>query len=174
MPTDASVASRIDVVLAQVSDVELLAPLFDAYRQFYGAASDVTAASGFLSLRLRRSESIVLLARYAPSGASEPRAGIGFAQLYRSFSSVALMPSLILNDLYVAEAWRACGVGRRLTNEAIAFATSERAATLEIATQHTNHRALALYESVGFARDREFVHLSLALQPSTANVSELT
>jgi hypothetical protein len=29
---------------AHISDVELVAPLFDAYRQFYGAAPDLPAA----------------------------------------------------------------------------------------------------------------------------------
>lgn len=163
MRAESLVASQIEVVHARHSDANVVAPLFDLYRQFYGAKPDVAAARAFLAHRLMRNESVVLVARCA----TDKTTAIGFAQLYRSFSSLALRPTLVLNDLFVASAWRARGVGRRLAEEAIAFGARAGASTMEIATQHTNHRALALYESLGFVRDIQFAHLSLALPAST-------
>ncbi|MEP7000808.1 MAG: GNAT family N-acetyltransferase [bacterium] len=153
----------VEVVHARHKDADIVAPLFDLYRQFYGATSDVTAVRAFLAHRLMRNESVVLLARYG----TERSTAIGFVQLYRSFSSLALMPTLVLNDLFVASNCRARGVGRRLAEEAIAFGVRAGVSMIELATQHTNQRALALYESLGFVRDTEFVHLSLALPAST-------
>jgi hypothetical protein len=39
--------------------VDLVAPLFDAYRQFYGKPSDLEDARQFLFERLQRGESVV-------------------------------------------------------------------------------------------------------------------
>ena len=40
-----------------------MGPLFDAYRMFYSKQSDAPAGEAFLQERLRRDESVVLLAR---------------------------------------------------------------------------------------------------------------
>ena len=107
-------APRTVVVAAGVPDADLAAPLFDAYRQFYGAPADLEAARQFLAARLTRQESIVLLAlTELPHGATS-REAVGFAQLYRSFSSLALGRIIVLNDLFVAQPWRGCGIARRL------------------------------------------------------------
>jgi hypothetical protein len=41
----------IAVRLAEAADAEAVAPLFDAYRQFYGQASDLDLARRFLQAR---------------------------------------------------------------------------------------------------------------------------
>jgi hypothetical protein len=51
-----------DIVRATSSHIELLAPLFDAYRQFNGQNSDVQAANEFLPERLNNGQSVVFLA----------------------------------------------------------------------------------------------------------------
>ncbi len=153
----------VHIEQARRSDVEGIAPLFDAYRQFYGEASNVSAATEFVTARLVDGDSIVLLARGAEATDGEPPHVVGFAQLYRSLSSVALAPIYLLNDLFVVPEWRRCGVARSLLDEAAKSARRASAARLEIATQHTNHHALRLYESHGFVRDTEFTHLSLRL-----------
>ena len=43
----------IAVRRATVDDLDLLAPLFDRYRMFYGQTSNVPAARDFLDQRLR-------------------------------------------------------------------------------------------------------------------------
>lgn len=152
---------RLLVEPAHVSDVELVAPLFDAYRQFYGAGSDIPAAREFLTQRLSRGESVILLAILESEDGSCDRVA-GFAQLYPSFSSLALRSTMILNDLFVAPECRRMGVARRLVGESVSYARLAGALRIELATQHTNCGARALYESEGFAYDREFVHLSRA------------
>lgn len=166
-------APRFAVRRAGVDDVGRAVPLFDAYRRFYGAAGDVAAARAFLAARLAGRESVVLLASRVPSGgAGQEPAGpddgdtIGFAQLYASFSSVSLGPIVVLNDLFVVPAWRRAGVGRRLVEESATRAAQFGAIRLELATQSANAPARRLYASLGFTPDREFTHLSLALNPA--------
>jgi len=64
-------------------DLDLLVPLFDSYRQFYEQPPDPVLAREFLSARLQREESVVLLAFDADGRA------MGFVQLYPTFCSVA-------------------------------------------------------------------------------------
>ena len=47
---------------AGLEDLDGAAPLFDAYRQFYGQRSDLATARAFLAERLRRDESVIFLA----------------------------------------------------------------------------------------------------------------
>jgi ribosomal protein S18 acetylase RimI-like enzyme len=44
----------------------------------------------------------------------------------------------------------------------VAYARRAGAVRIELATQRSNHSALALYESEGFECDTEFVHLGRA------------
>jgi ribosomal protein S18 acetylase RimI-like enzyme len=154
----------VTVRRARLADVEVVAPLFDAYRQFYGAASDPAAAREFLTRRLSRDESVILLATAEARDGGGARAA-GFAQLYPAFSSVALGRTVVLNDLFVVPDCRRLGVARRLVVESVEHARRVGAVRIELATQHTNRNALALYESEGFVRDTEFVHLSRATGP---------
>ncbi|MCA1715231.1 MAG: GNAT family N-acetyltransferase, partial [Gammaproteobacteria bacterium] len=62
-------------------DLDALAPLFDAYRQFYGQPADLQRAHDWLRERLQRNESVVLMAE-------RNGAVLGFTQLYPMFSSV--------------------------------------------------------------------------------------
>jgi ribosomal protein S18 acetylase RimI-like enzyme len=157
---DTTAEKRVRVRRASLRDLDQVAPLFDAYRVFYRQTSDVDAARNFLRDRLTRNESVLLVAE--PAQSANP---IGFAQLYRSFSSVSLGPIVILNDLYVAPEWRGAGVGRALIEETSRFAAGEGAIRVEIATEHNNAKALGLYRSLGFVVDTDFVHLSRAVAP---------
>ena len=97
---------------ADANDLDTLAGLFDAYRQFYKRPSDVAAARAFLAERIARDESVVLIAEHegAAIGAKSVRAeAIGFVQLYPLFSSVRLGRTWLLNDLYVAPQARRLG-----------------------------------------------------------------
>ena len=106
---------------AQPADLDALAALFDAYRQFYGQPSDLAAARDWLRNRLRFGESRVLRAR-------RNRDAVGFAQLYPMFSSVRMARTWILNDLFVDSAARRGGVARALLDAAAAFAREDGAA----------------------------------------------
>jgi ribosomal protein S18 acetylase RimI-like enzyme len=157
----------IRVHRAAVEDVDLAVPLFAAYREFYGLPPAVADARAFLRERLERGESVVLLARLAPMShptlVAESAEVVGFAQLYPSFSSLSLAPTMILNDLFVAPPARRLGVAGRLVDAAAEHAREAGAIRLELATQHSNESARRLYIAKGFVVETEFAHMSLAL-----------
>src|SRR5688572_11022077 len=99
------------ILQATVHDLDRIVPLFDAYRQFYGRNSEPGLVRRFLEERFAHHESIILLA-CSESGSAE-----GFVQLYPIFSSVRLVRTYILNDLFVAPEARRSGVARRLLAE---------------------------------------------------------
>jgi GNAT superfamily N-acetyltransferase len=150
--------SVISVRQATPGDVERLAPLFDAYRQFYERPSDLELCRGFLAMRLERAESVVFLAE-------EDGSALGFVQLYPLFSSTSARPGRLwlLNDLFVVPSARGRGVGRDLMNRARRLAETTNACGLELATARTNQTAQSLYESLGYHRDDEFYRYELHL-----------
>lgn len=131
------------------SDMETLVPLFDGYRQFYGRESDLQQVRAFLSARFHQGDSTLFLAEEAESG-------VGFTQLYPSFSSVSLARIFILNDLFVRESHRGSGVGRLLIAEAVDFARSAGAVRLSLSTGVDNAVAQSLYRGCGWKRDAQF------------------
>jgi ribosomal protein S18 acetylase RimI-like enzyme len=139
-------------------DVDAVAPLFDAYRQFYRQPSDPALARAFLAERLERGESVVFVAE------RDGRA-VGFVQLYPLFSSTAARPRRLwlLNDLFVAPEARGGGVGRALMDRARRLAEETGAAGLELATARTNTGAQRLYESLGYRVDEQFLRYELGL-----------
>lgn len=139
---------------ATTSDLDALVPLFDAYRQFYGQRSDLALARRFLSERLARSESHVLL---ATQSTDVTEAALGFAQLYPMYSSVQCRRTLVLNDLYVAPANRQQGVAWALLDHAGRVATLMGAASMSLQTSPSNNQARSLYERFGFVRDDEYL-----------------
>jgi ribosomal protein S18 acetylase RimI-like enzyme len=142
---------------ATVADVDLVAPLFDAYRQFYKLPSNLALSRDFLAARLSRNESIVLLAQ------SSDGTPVGFVQLYSSFSSLRAAPNYILNDLFVSPAARGRGVGRLLMEAAADTARAAGAAGMTLSTAVTNTTAQALYESLGWKRETSFYEYNLDL-----------
>jgi len=142
---------------ASSADIAAVVPLFDAYRQFYGQASDPLLAFKFLSARLSADESVVFLAE-------ETAAAVGFVQLFPSFSSAAARKIFILNDLFVAEAVRGRGVARQLIEAAARFAAAAGAARVKLATAADNHAAQALYEATSWRRDEAFLTYNLILE----------
>src|ERR1700724_1260286 len=104
----------IEVRQATVEDLDLLAPLFDAYRQFYRQPGDPERARRFLLDRFSHNQSVIFLA--CAHGAA-----IGFRQLYPSFSSVRMERIFILNDLFVAPEGRARGAGSALLRAAAEY-----------------------------------------------------
>jgi ribosomal protein S18 acetylase RimI-like enzyme len=138
-------------------DVELVAPLFDAYRQFYNRPSDLVLSRHFMFERLHQGDSVIFLAEDGTSA-------VGFVQLYPLFSSTSAAPGRLwlLNDLFVVPDERGRGIGRLLLNRARQLAEETKACGLELATAQTNTGAQALYESLGYRRD-EFLHYELHL-----------
>jgi ribosomal protein S18 acetylase RimI-like enzyme len=138
----------VKTIRAGLEHLEVLAGLFDAYRQFYSQEPDVPAARRFLEARLNGGDSVVLLA--VPE--DTPETGVGFVQLYPSFSSVSMKPIWILNDLYVLPQARRAGVARSLLEAACEMARSTGAARLRLSTAKNNEAAKALYSASGYRR----------------------
>ena len=138
------------IVRAAQHDVDVIAPLFDSYRVFYKAASDLRAAHNFITERLANDESVIFLARDGNNAA------IGFVQLYPSFESTRMARLWILNDLFVDPYARTEGVGSALMAAAERFAREDEAAGLTLSTARDNRVAQRLYERAGYVRDDEF------------------
>ncbi|KPL68840.1 acetyltransferase [Erythrobacter sp. SG61-1L] len=141
---------------AEASDVDALAGLFDAYRQFYAQPSDLPGAWRFLSERLSRGESAIFLAELDGEAA-------GFTQLYPSFTSAGMARIFILNDLFVAPEARGQGVATALLRRAAEYGRGEGAVRLVLSTATDNFTAQALYEREGWLRDDAFLTYRLGL-----------
>lgn len=152
----AKMTDEIEIRQADRDCLAQLTPLFDAYRQFYGQPSNEAVVERFLAERFEQQDSVVFLACRGTEAA-------GFAQLYPSFSSVALRRLWVLNDLFVRPEARRRYVAERLIKQAIAFARSTGACRLTLATGCENLAAQRLYAKLGWLQDDAFVHFKYAL-----------
>lgn len=141
---------------ATVSDIDLLVPLFDGYRQFYRQASEPDRIRRFLLDRFQHNQSVIFVA-------VKDTAPIGFTQLYPSFSSGALARIYVLNDLFVDPGARRARAGAALLEAAADYARRVGAVRLVLSTELTNRGAQALYEKIGWKRDTEFCTYQLGL-----------
>lgn len=154
---------NIAIRRADLHDLDLIAPLFDAYRCFYAQPSDLQRARDWLQTRMQSNESVVLLAE------REGRA-FGFTQLYPMFSSVRTARLWILNDLFVAEDARRFGIARKLLDAAARFARDDGGAGIMLETARDNTAARLLYAAAGWDEDASQWY-SLALAPATPSAS---
>ena len=145
------------VAQGNLSDLETLVPLFDAYRMFYKRDSDLEGSRAYLRARLERDEATVFLALEI-SGAV-----LGFALCYSTFSSVVMKPLVILNDLYTTQAARGQGVGAALIDACANFARLEGAMVLRLRTATDNETAQRVYDKAGFKRDAVYYTYDLSL-----------
>ena len=148
--------SNVQVRVATSADLDLIVPLFDAYRRFYRQPSDLPNARSFLQERLDRLESTILVAL-------DQSEAIGFTQLYPSFSSVSMARIFILNDLFVSPEARTKGVGSALLAAAAEFGKQAGAVRLVLGTETTNTVAQSVYERMGWVRDTSFYTYELTL-----------
>lgn len=139
---------RIQTV--SLANLDQLVPLFDEYRIFYKQDSDIERAYSFLRDRISQKESVLFLA-YIDDVA------VGFKQLFFSFSSVHLKSSLILNDLYVSEAFRNKHVATSLLEKAKSYSSTHNYKGLALETAIDNP-AQMLYEKLGWKKDTDCFH----------------
>lgn len=148
----------MNIVRATLGDLEDVSVLFDGYRVFYRQETDLARAREFMGERLRRGDSVIFIAR------DEVGTATGFTQLYPVFSSVSTGRVWLLNDLFVAENARRSGTGAALLGAARDFGRETGALRIELATEHTNTTAQALYEREGYQLETKFRRYSLALE----------
>lgn len=142
---------------ATLSDANAVAQLFDAYRVFYKKASDIALAQEFISERLENEQSVIF------SCISDDNQYLGFVQLYPIFSSVSAKRSWVLNDLFVAAEHRGLGISKLLMNAAKQLAVETDANGIALETSPDNKTAKALYESLGYQQQDEYLHYFLAV-----------
>lgn len=145
------------IILADNSNLEDLAVLFDGYRQFYRQTPDLEAAKAFVAERLKNKDSVVFMA-------FQNNSAIGFVQLYPIFSSVSMGRAWLLNDLYVAPQARQSGAGKMLMDAAAEHGRKTHAKFLMLQTEITNSTAQKLYEKQGWQRDEECYYYFLKPQ----------
>jgi ribosomal protein S18 acetylase RimI-like enzyme len=147
----------VTVRLAETSDLDQLAGLFDQYRQFYECSPNLDAAKNWIAENLGRGRS----ALFAADNGSQL---LGFTQLYPALCSVDLVDYFVLYDLYVIEAARRQGIARALMNAASEWAKSQGAARLDLETARDNAPGQALYRDLGYELDEVFLKFSLDLE----------
>lgn len=141
------------IIRAQLEHVELVIPLFDAYRKFYKQRSNLPGAREFVTERMKKDQSVIFLAVEEKDGSP---LGIGFTQLYPSFSSTNMRRLWILNDLYVSSGARKKGVGEALMERARQWAVETGAEGLTLETAIDNRTAQRLYEKLGYKKDEVY------------------
>jgi ribosomal protein S18 acetylase RimI-like enzyme len=136
---------------ALLPDVTELATLFDAYRMFYGAASELSKADAFVHGLIAHGRNHFFLARE-----SEGEPALGFVHLMPSINTVAMRPIWLLEDLYVVPAGRGKGVATALMTHAEEFARETGAERLTLATARDNRKAQSLYKHMGYLKEEHF------------------
>ncbi len=139
----------MNIVRAGTQHIDLIAPMFDAYRQFYRQTANLNAARQFIADRLAADESVIFLA-------VDEVMPLGFTQLYPTFSSISLQRLWILNDLFVLPIARGRGVGEALLKQAAILAQETKSRGLTLSTEVTNATAQRLYERCGWQRNDRF------------------
>ncbi|OTG83022.1 GNAT family N-acetyltransferase [Acinetobacter sp. ANC 4648] len=134
---------------ATLDDLPQLAILFDEYRQFYGASSNIKESFNFLKQRFENKESVIFIH-------VKDDVLTGFILLYLGFSSLACSIYYILDDVYVTPIYRRQGSAKQLIDTAILFARQENALRISLETQKNNFQSHQLYETMGFVKDDEF------------------
>jgi len=141
---------------AKKTQLEPLAKIFDQYRSFYNMPANLNSSRNFIKQRLEKSDSLLFVAE-------KDKQLAGFMQIYPSFSSVAMKPIWILNDLFVAKKARRLGCARKMMKYLQATATRQDIFSIKLATEVNNFKAKDLYLSLGYELNQGFEHYSKRL-----------
>ena len=136
---------------AKKKDIDDLSILFDKYRIFYKQRSDVDSARSFLKKRMKRKESVIFVAE-------ERDELIGFTQLFPIFSSVSMVRTWLLNDLFVNEKARGIGAATKLLDAAKKFGEETNSKWLLLQTAADNFTAQKVYEKNGWIKETDFFY----------------
>lgn len=148
----------MEIVKASLEHLDVITPLFDGYRVFYGQESDLNVARDFIKSRMENNESVIFIALDSEGN------GLGFTQLYPNFSSVSAARTWVLNDLFVADYARKQGIAKRLMNAAKELGLKDRVKGIALETAESNVNAQALYESLGYQKESGTYHYFLSLK----------
>jgi len=142
-------ALAIKKAISPAADALIIAPLFNAYRMFYGQRSNIGGAVAFIRERLEGGESVIFVALDGDTA-------VGFTQLYPIFSSVGMQRTWLLNDLFVAEAHRGTGIATALLEAAKEHGRQTNSRWLMLQTATNNLTAQKVYENNGWKKDNDY------------------
>ncbi|MBV8148992.1 MAG: GNAT family N-acetyltransferase [Candidatus Eremiobacteraeota bacterium] len=134
---------------ATTRHAQALAPLFDAYRQFFTKKENVAESLRFVQERLENDDSVFFI------GSIDEHV-CGFAQLYPIFSSWYAKRIWFLSDLYVTPSARGRGIARRIIERVKAFAKETGAASVMVELPKVEPHLYRFYERLGFHQDKVF------------------
>ena len=138
---------KIEIRKISKEEYLLVADMFNKYRIFYKQPSDIELAKQYLKDRLANNEAQVFVAYD-----NETSELLGFTLLYAKFSSVSVIKNWHIGDLYVEPNQRKQGIGQKLLQTAIDFATEQNAKFVSLNTAKDNFTAQKVYEDFGFAQ----------------------
>lgn len=141
---------------ATPKDSAELLPLVQAYRVFYKQQPDARREREFIESHLRKHTSTIYIALADGKAA-------GFMQLFKTYSTVHLCSSWILEDLFVDPQFRHHGVGRALLSHALQHVRADGAGSMFLETAYDNVAAQALYEKAGWVREGRFIKYNAPL-----------
>ncbi|CAM3990258.1 GNAT family N-acetyltransferase [Mesobacillus zeae] len=88
----------------------------------------------------------------------------GFVTLYFTFSTTKVKKISVLNDLFVAEAYRGNGLGETLFRHALNYSRENGYATMNWETANDNITAQSLYEKMGGVNtNKSWIHYEIKL-----------
>lgn len=136
----------MEIVVAELEDINELSELVDAYRVSCQQESDLAGVADFLRQQLDNQESYIWLAILEEQV-------IGFVMLYPSISSEKLAQKWRLTDLYVDPSTRGQGVAQALIKEVLAFSQGTASPIFVVIpeNQPMNQR---LFEKMSFIREK--------------------
>ncbi len=147
----------VNILPATLADIDSLLPLVTAYRTFYERPADTQREREFMTERLENRSSALFIARDCDDRI------VGFAQLFQTWSTVWLGPSLIFEDLFVVPDARRSGVATKLLERAVAYALEIGAVGMFLETAMDNATAQAAYERAGWTREQRFYKYNATL-----------
>lgn len=136
---------------AKKKDMEQLSALFDQYRIFYKQETNIKSAAAFLKKRMKRKESVILVAE-------DNNNLVGFTQLFPIFTSVGMRRTWLLNDLFVSNEARGKGAATALLDAAKEFGKETNARWLMLQTAADNLLAQKVYEKNGWVKETDFFY----------------
>ncbi|MCR5478962.1 MAG: GNAT family N-acetyltransferase [Ruminococcus sp.] len=130
-----------EATLEEIDEIIILVKL---YREFYGVdCQDASEIENFIRERLTNNQSKIFIAL------DDKKNGIGFIQLYPSYSTVSLKSQWVLNDLYVVEQHRRKGVATALMNAVKEYFTDKTKGFI-LVTDKDNYTAKSFYDKNGW------------------------
>jgi ribosomal protein S18 acetylase RimI-like enzyme len=141
---------------ATIADLDALLPLVQAYRVFYKREPAAQRERAFIEAHLRNGTSAIYLAEVEGKAA-------GFMQMFKTYSTVRLANSWILEDLFVTPESRGRGVASKLLARALEHARADGACGMFLETAQDNVTAQRVYERAGWTREGDFLKYNAPL-----------